>query len=143
LRNIFQWTDDDEGASGYASTSTVSSIRTRTVSAYMAENEDLRRRMDEQDKVIKIQQETLSNIQLLLAELLKGKNQDTNNGNNSEANLNSNAGGENSSNHEEEEFRLNPPPKNTNLLRTEHLQSAVMLLKTSKPNSPLFPKETG
>ena len=40
LRNIFQWSDDEGEASGYASTATISLIRMRHVSANMADNND-------------------------------------------------------------------------------------------------------
>ena len=66
LKNIFQWSDDDQEASGYASSSTVSSVMTRSASVHMAENDDLRHRMDAQEQAIKIQQEALVNIQTLL-----------------------------------------------------------------------------
>ena len=49
LRNLFQWFDDEEEASGYASSATISSVRTELVSANMAYNnndDDLYRRME-------------------------------------------------------------------------------------------------
>ena len=38
LRGLFQWTDDEEEASRYASSATVSSVQTGRVSANMADN---------------------------------------------------------------------------------------------------------
>jgi len=48
LRNLFQWSDNGEEASGYASSATISSVRRGFVSANMADNndDDLRRRME-------------------------------------------------------------------------------------------------
>ena len=40
----------------------------------MAENDDLRRRMDAQEHAIKIQQKALVNIQTLLGQLLANRN---------------------------------------------------------------------
>jgi len=50
LRNLFQWSDDEEEASGYASSATISSVRTGLVSANMVDNynDDLHRRMEAQ-----------------------------------------------------------------------------------------------
>jgi len=48
LRHLFQWPDDEEEASGYTFSVTISSVRIRIISANMADNnndDDLRRRM--------------------------------------------------------------------------------------------------
>jgi len=51
LKSLFQWSDDEGEASGYASLATVSSIQTGRVSVHMADNgnDDLRRRMEAQE----------------------------------------------------------------------------------------------
>ena len=49
LRHLFQWSDDEEEASCYASSVTISSVRTGLVSANMADNnndDDLCRHME-------------------------------------------------------------------------------------------------
>jgi len=48
LRNLFQWSDDEKEASGYVSSTTISSVLTGLLSANMADNhdDDLRRRME-------------------------------------------------------------------------------------------------
>ena len=40
LRNLFQWSDNEEEASGYASSAIISSVWTGLVSANMADNND-------------------------------------------------------------------------------------------------------
>jgi len=73
LRHQFQWSDDEEEASGYASSTTISSVQARFVLANMADNnndDDLRHRMEAQEQTSKAQQETLDNIQQILAQLL-------------------------------------------------------------------------
>ena len=40
LRNLFQWLDDEEEASVYASSAKISSVRKSLVSANMADNND-------------------------------------------------------------------------------------------------------
>ena len=68
---------DDEGeASGYASSATVSSVRTGRVSVHMADNgnDDLRWWMEAQEHTSKAQQEALKNIQQMLAQLLTNQN---------------------------------------------------------------------
>jgi len=69
LRNLFQWSDYEEEASGYASSATISSVRTELVSANVADNndDDLRRRMEAQEQTFRAQQEALDNIQQMLA----------------------------------------------------------------------------
>jgi len=56
LQNLFQWSDDEE-ASGYASSATISSVRTGLVSADMADNnnDDLHRRMEAQKQTFRAQ----------------------------------------------------------------------------------------
>jgi len=65
LKSLFQWSDDEGEASGYASSATVSSVQTGRVSANMANssNDDLRWRMEAQEQTSKAQQEALDNIQ--------------------------------------------------------------------------------
>ena len=49
LRHQFQWSDDEEEASGYASFATISSVQAMFVLANMANNkndDDLRHRME-------------------------------------------------------------------------------------------------
>ena len=64
LRNLFQWSDDEENVSGYASSATISSIRAGLVSANMADNndDDLRRWMEAQEQTFRAQEEALDNI---------------------------------------------------------------------------------
>jgi len=56
LRNLFQWSDDEE-ASEYASSATISSVWTGLVSANMADNnnDDLRWRMEAQEQTFRAQ----------------------------------------------------------------------------------------
>ena len=65
FKSLFQWSDDEEEASRYASSTMVSSVQTGRVSANMAENnnDDLRWRMEAQEQTSKAQQEALDNIQ--------------------------------------------------------------------------------
>ena len=66
LRRQFQWSDDEEEASGYASSATINSVQERFVSANMVDNnndDDLRHRMEAQEQTSKAQQEGLDNIQ--------------------------------------------------------------------------------
>ena len=66
LRHHFQWSDDEEEASGYTSSATISSAQTRFVSANMADknnDDDLHHRMEAQEQTSKTQQEALDNIQ--------------------------------------------------------------------------------
>jgi len=72
LKRLFQWSDDEGKDSGYASSATVSSVRTDRVSVHMANNgnDDLRRRLEDQEQTSKAQQEALDNIQQMLAQLL-------------------------------------------------------------------------
>jgi len=65
LRNLFQWSDHEEEASGYALSTTISSVRTGLVSANIADNNDhdLRRRIETKEQTCRAQQEALDNIQ--------------------------------------------------------------------------------
>ena len=76
LKSLFQWSDDEEEVSGYASSVTVSSVQTCKVSANMADssNDDLRRWMETQEQTSKAQQEALDNIQQMLTQLLTSRN---------------------------------------------------------------------
>jgi len=76
MRRLFQWSDEEEEDSGYASSPTVSSIQTDKVSVHMADNgnDDLRRRLEAQEQTSKAQQEALDNIQQVLAQLLTNQN---------------------------------------------------------------------
>jgi len=65
LKSLFQWSDDEEEASGYASSTTVSSVQTCRVSANMADNnsDDLRQQMETSEQISRAHQEALDNIQ--------------------------------------------------------------------------------
>ena len=79
LRNLFQWSDDKGEASGYASSTTVSSKQTGVVSVNMADNnhdKDLYQHMEAQEQTFKAQQTALDNIQQILAQLLNNRNND-------------------------------------------------------------------
>jgi len=66
LKSLFQWSDDEGEASGYASSVMVSSVQTGRVSVHMADNNnnDLRRRMEAQEQTSKAHKEALDNIQI-------------------------------------------------------------------------------
>ena len=72
MRGFFQWSDEENEDSGYASSATVSSVQTDRVSANMADNgnDNLRRRLKAQEQTSKVQQEPLNNIQQMLTQLL-------------------------------------------------------------------------
>ena len=91
-RGSVQSSDEEDEDSGYASSATVSSVRTDRASVNMADNanDDLRRRLEAQEQTFKTQQEALDNIQQMLAQLLSNRN-------------NNDAG----SNHDEEEHFSN------------------------------------
>jgi len=57
LKSLFQWSDDEGEASGYASLATVSSVQTGRVSANMTDNnnDDLRQRMEAQEQTYRAQ----------------------------------------------------------------------------------------
>ena len=67
LRRSFQPSDEEDEDSGYASSVTVSSLRTDKASVNMADNanDDLRRRLEAQEQTSRTQQEALDNIQQL------------------------------------------------------------------------------
>ena len=76
LRHLFQWSDDEEEVSGYASR-TISFVQTGFVSANMAANnndDDLRHRMEAREQASRTQQEALNKIQLMLSEILANRN---------------------------------------------------------------------
>ena len=75
-RGSVQWSDEEDEDSGYASSTTVSSVRTDRASVNMADNanDDLRRRLEAQEQTSKTQQEALDNIQQMLAQLLSNRN---------------------------------------------------------------------
>jgi len=64
LRNLFQWSDGEEEASGYASSAIISSVRTGLMSVNMVDNndDDLCQRMETQEQTFKAKQEALDNI---------------------------------------------------------------------------------
>ena len=68
--------DNEEEASRYAFSATISSVRKSFVSANMTDNndDDLRRWMESQEKTFRAQQEALDNIQQMLAQLLTNWN---------------------------------------------------------------------
>ena len=58
MRGLFQWSDDEEEASRYASSATVSSVQIGRVLANMADNnnnDDLNRRLEAQEQTFKAQ----------------------------------------------------------------------------------------
>jgi len=89
MRRLFQWSDEEEKDSGYASSATVSSIRIDKVSVHMADNgnDDLRRRLEAQEQTSKAQQEALDNIQQMLAQLLTNRNNNDTGSNHNERNI--------------------------------------------------------
>ena len=92
LRHLFQWSYDKGEASGYAFSTTISSVQTGFVSTNMTENnnnDDLRHRMKTQEQNSRAQQAVLENIQQMLAQLLNNlNNDDTTSSNQDEENLN-------------------------------------------------------
>ena len=76
MRKLFQWSDEEDDDIEYASSATVSSIRTDRVSVHMTDNgnDDLRRRLEAQEQTSKAHQEALDNIQQMLAQLLTNRN---------------------------------------------------------------------
>ena len=101
-KSLFQWSDDEGEASGYASSVAVSSVQMDRVSVHMTDNSnnDLRRRMEAQEQTSKAQQEALDNIQQMLAQLITNRN-------------NNDTG----SNHNEEEHNDDEQPKTKKKLR--------------------------
>jgi len=55
MRRLFQWSDKEDEDSGYASSATVSSVRTDRVSVNMTDNgnDDLRRWLEVQEQTSK------------------------------------------------------------------------------------------
>jgi len=55
MKRLFQWSEDEGEDSGYASSATVSSVRTDRVSVHMADNgnDDLRRQLETQEQTSK------------------------------------------------------------------------------------------
>ena len=99
LRHFFQWSDDKEESSGYASSTTISSARTGFVSVNMIDNDneaDLCHRMEAQKQTSEAQQEALKNFQRMLTQLMIDQNNE-----------------ENSDNNEWEEENKTPENKNT------------------------------
>jgi len=76
MRRLFQWSSEEEEDSGYASSATVSSIRTDKASVHMADNsnDDLCRWLEAQEQTSNSLQEALDNIQQMLAQLLTNWN---------------------------------------------------------------------
>jgi len=113
LRCLFQWSDDEEEASGYASSTTVSSEQTGTMSANMANNNhdnDLHRHMEAQQQTFKAQQAGLDNIRQMLEQLLNNRNNDETT----------------SSNHDEEENPDTKPTKTKNLKGSSAIDADVI-----------------
>jgi len=73
---VSQWLDDEEEASEYASSVTISLVWKSLVSANMADNNDydLRRQMEAQGQTFRAQQEALSNIKQMRAQPLTNRN---------------------------------------------------------------------
>ena len=111
MKGLFQWSDEEDEDSRYASSATVSSTRTDRVSANMADNgnDDLRRWLEAQEQTSKAQQEALENIQQMLAQLLNNRN-------------NNDAG----SNHDEEEHFSNEQPKTEKSKEGSSLDAEVL-----------------
>jgi len=65
MKGLVQWFDEKDEDSGYASSTTVNSVRTDRVLVNMADNsnDDVRRRLEAQEHTFKTQQEALDNIQ--------------------------------------------------------------------------------
>jgi len=111
LKSLFQWSDDEGEASGYASSATVSSVRTGRVLVHMVDNgnDDLCRRMEPQEQTSKAQQEALDNIQQMLAQLLSNRND-----NDAE------------SNHNEEEHNDDEQPKTKKSKQSSSIKAEVL-----------------
>ena len=92
LKSLFQWSDDEGEASGFASSATVSSVQTGRVSVHMAnnDNDDLHWRMEAQEQTSKAQQEALDNIQQMLTQLLTNRNNNDTGSNHNEEKHNDN-----------------------------------------------------
>ena len=92
MRRLFQWPDEEDEDSGYASSVIVSSVRTDRVSVNIADNgnDDLCRRLESQEQTSKAQQEALDNIQQMLSQLLINRNNNDTEGNYNEEEHHSN-----------------------------------------------------
>jgi len=87
FRHLFQWSDEEEEVSGYASSASISSVRTWLVSANMTDNnndDDLHHRMEAHEQTSRAQQEALENIQQMLAQFLTNWNNNDTTGSNHE-----------------------------------------------------------
>jgi len=111
MRRLFQWSDEEDEDSGYASSATISSVRTDRVSVNMTDNgnDDLRRRLEAQEQTSKVQQEALDNIQQMLAQLLINRN-------------NNDTG----SNHNEEEHHNDEQPKTEKSKENSSMEAEVL-----------------
>jgi len=111
MRKLFQWSDEEDEDSGYAFSATVSSIRTDRALVYMADNgnDDLRRRLEAQEQTSKAEQETLDNIQQMLAQLLINRNNN-----------------DNESNHNEEEHHSNEQSKTEKSKESSSMDAEVL-----------------
>ena len=78
MKGLFQWSDEEDEDTRYASSATVSSVRTDRVSVNMADNGDLRRWLEAQEQTSKAQQEALGNFQQILAQLLTNRSNNDN-----------------------------------------------------------------
>jgi len=111
MRRLFQWSDEEDEDSGYASSATVSSVRTDRVSVNMADNgnDELRRRLETQEQNSKTQQEALDNIQQMLAQLLIYWNKN-----------------DTRSNHDEEEHHRHEQPKTEKSKESSSMDAEVL-----------------
>ena len=111
MRGLFQWSDEEDENSRYASSTTVSSIRTDRVSVHMIDNGnvDLRRRLKAQEQTSKAQQGALDNIQQMLAQLLTNRN-------------NNDTG----SNHNEKEHQNDEQPKTEKSKESSSMNAEVL-----------------
>ena len=111
MKRLFHCSDDEGEDNGYASSATVSSVRTDRVSVHMADNgnDDLRWRMEPQEQASKAQQEALNNIQQILAQLLT-------NWNNNDAR----------SNHNEEEHNDDEQPKTKKSKESSSIDAEIL-----------------
>ena len=85
LISLFQWSDDEREANGYAFSATISSGQTGMMLVNMTDNnydEDLHWCMEAQEKTFKAQQVALDKIQQILTQLLNNQNNDDTTGSN-------------------------------------------------------------
>ena len=111
MKGLFQWSDEEDEDSGYASSATVSLVRTDRVSVNMTDNDndDLRRRLKAQEQTSKAQQEALENIQQMLTQFLTNRN-------------NNDTG----SNHDEEEHHSDEQPKTEKSNESSSMDAEVL-----------------